>query len=50
MMTMMLPIPAKKAKVEFFFVPYHLKDGYVNKKTNLTVRDTETISTLRTML
>jgi hypothetical protein len=47
MMTMMLPIPAKKAKIEVYFVPYQLKDGFVNRKANVTVRDTETVSTLR---
>jgi hypothetical protein len=47
MMTMMLPIPAKKTKVEFFYVPYHLKDGFVNKKANVLARETETVATLR---
>ena len=47
MMTMMLPIPAKKTKVEFFYVPYHLKDGFVNRKANVLARETETVATLR---
>jgi len=47
MMTMMLPIPAKKMKVEFFYVPYHLKDGFVNKKANVLARETDTVAMLR---
>jgi hypothetical protein len=50
MMTMMLPIPAKKAKIEFFFVPYNIEDGYINKKAYIQARDTESISTLRSLL
>lgn len=30
MMTMSLPIPAKKQKMNFFFVPYNIGEGYIN--------------------
>ena len=30
MMTIMLPIPAPKKKITFFFVPYNVKDNYMN--------------------
>lgn len=30
MMTMSLPIPAKKEVMKFFYVPYNLAEGYIN--------------------
>jgi hypothetical protein len=47
MMTMLLPIPAEKKPITFFYVPYNLCDGYVNNRGELTVRSNETVMDFR---
>jgi hypothetical protein len=49
MMTMSLPIPSKKQKVNFYYVPYDIKNNYVNYSGELMLRTTDTFSDLRTL-
>ena len=44
MMTMLLPIPAKKSIFYFFFIYYNIQDGYINKKVDLNMHDTDDFS------
>eukprot|EP00347_Sterkiella_histriomuscorum_P023008 403336310 len=46
-MTLSLPIPGKKEKVEFFFVPYNITPQYVNFKGEVFMRELDTISDFR---
>lgn len=46
-MTLSLPIPGKKKKFSFFFVPYEINEGYVNYSGEIFLRDTETIADFR---
>ena len=47
-MTMLLPIPAKKQQVIFYFIPYDLaKDGYTNFKGQIEIRGSETVMDMR---
>lgn len=48
MMTMLLPIPAKKQSITFYFLPYDLgKEGYTNFKGQIEIRGSETVMDLR---
>jgi hypothetical protein len=48
MMTMLLPIPAKKESIEFYFVPYDLnKKGYVNYKGMVSIRGSDSVMQFR---
>jgi len=48
MMTMLLPIPAKKESIEFYFVPYDLnKKGYVNFKGKVSIRGSDSVMQFR---
>lgn len=40
MMTIMLPIPGKKETVKFYYVPYDITYGYMNKISEVTLRGT----------
>jgi len=46
-MTLSLPISGKKKKLSFFFIPYEMKDGYVNHSGHIFLRETESIYELR---
>ena len=50
MMTMLLPIPGKKNTLSLFFLPYDIKQGYVNYSARILVRNTDTLDTLRDIL
>lgn len=39
-MTIMLPIPGKKETVKFYYVPYDITYGYMNKISEVTLRGT----------
>lgn len=47
MMTVMLPIPIVKKPLQFFFVPYNIKEDYVNLNGEVFLRPSDTIMTLR---
>ena len=47
LMTIMLPIPAKKDKISFFYLPYNIKDGYINNRVEIMMRGTDLVSQLR---
>ena len=46
-MTLSLPIPGKKEKIAFFFIPYHLNPNYTNNKGEVFLRETESILDFR---
>lgn len=46
-MTLSLPIPGKKDKFSFFFVPYHIKQNYTNFKGEVFLRETDSITEFR---
>jgi len=47
MMTILLSIPTPKKKFETYFLPYNIKEGYINKTINFEMRDSEPISAMR---
>ena len=47
MMTIMLPIPGKKETVKFYYVPYDITYGYMNKISEVTLRGTSTWAEFR---
>ena len=47
MMTLSLPIPKKKEQKEFFFLPYDIKQGYINKSFKILVGGSDNLRTLR---
>lgn len=47
MVTMMLPIPAKKQDLICYFVPYRLNDGFENYRFDLQIRSSDTWLDLR---
>lgn len=49
-MTLSLPIPGKKEKLAFFFVPYHITPTYKNFKGEVHLRETDTIRDFRTLV
>ncbi len=46
-MTLSLPIPGKKEKFLFFFIPYHINSEYSNFKGEVYLRETEYVSDFR---
>jgi hypothetical protein len=42
-MTLSLPIPGKKEKYVFYFVPYNLTKDYKNIKGEVFLKETESI-------
>jgi ubiquitin C-terminal hydrolase len=46
-MTLPLPIPGKKKPLKFFYIPYHFKEGYVNRLGDVHLRENESIGDLR---
>lgn len=49
-MTLSLPIPRKKEPKDFYFLPYHMNEGYVNKSMKISVGSTDNLRTLRTFM
>lgn len=47
MMTILLPIPTPKKKVEMFFLPYNITKDYINKSFEVSMRDSESIGSMR---
>lgn len=46
-MTLSLPIPGKKEKFTFFYIPYNIKREYDNYKGEVYLRETESIGDFR---
>lgn len=46
-MTLALPIPGKKEKFSFFYIPYNIKPGYTNYKGEVFLRDNDTVKEFR---
>jgi hypothetical protein len=46
-MTLSLPIPGKKEKYGFFYVPYNMNTDYTNFKGEVYLRESESILELR---
>lgn len=46
-MTLSLPIPGKKEKVSFFFIPYKLGRDYVNNKGEVHLRESDSVREFR---
>jgi len=46
-MTLSLPIPGKKEKYSFYYVPYKLNADYTNLKGEVFLRETETVLEFR---
>ena len=49
-MTLSLPIPKKKELKDFFFCPYNIKQGFVNKSVKIRVGGSDNLRTLRTIM
>ena len=49
-MTLSLPIPGKKDKFSFFYIPYHIKQEYSNFKGEVFLRDSDTIREFRNQI
>ena len=47
MMTILLPIPTPKKKYEVFYIPYEIKDGYINKNFAIGFKSSDFIRTFR---
>ena len=50
MMTISLPIPKKKKAEDFFFLPYDIKQGYINNSYKIPVGGSDNLRTIRTIL
>jgi ubiquitin carboxyl-terminal hydrolase 4/11/15 len=46
-MTLSLPIPGKKEKLDFFFIPYYITPNYKNFKGTIFLRDSDTARDFR---
>jgi hypothetical protein len=46
-MTLSLPIPGKKDKFAFFYIPYNLTKDYVNNKGEVYLKDTDSVRSFR---
>lgn len=46
-MTLSLPIPGKKEKFTFFYIPYNIAEGYCNFKGEIFLRETDNIAEYR---
>jgi len=49
-MTLSLPIPKRKEPKDFFFLPYHIKEGYINRSFKIRVGGSDNLRTLRSIL
>lgn len=49
-MTLSLPIPGKKEKFSFFYIPYKLGKDYVNNKGEVFLRETESVRDFRELV
>lgn len=49
-MTLSLPIPGKKEKFSFFYIPYHMHTEYTNFKGEIFLRETDQILELRSQI
>ena len=49
-MTLSLPIPGKKEKFSFFFIPYNIAPEYCNFKGEVFMRESETILDFRNLI
>jgi len=49
-MTMSLPIPGKKEKFSFFYVPYTIDKEYSNFKGEVHMRETESVRDFRELV
>jgi len=47
MMTILLPIPAKKKNFETYYLPYNIGEGYINKSIEFQMKESESIKSLR---
>ena len=50
MMAVLLPIPAGKLEFKCFFVPFDLKDDYMNKTIGVEMRGSDTIMDFRKII
>lgn len=46
-MTLSLPIPGKKDKIAFFYIPYHVGNNYYNNKGEVHLRESDSIKEFR---
>jgi len=46
-MTLSLPIPGKKEKLAFFYIPYNISKDYVNHKGEVYLRDSDSVRSFR---
>ena len=46
-MTLSLPIPGKKEKYAFYYIPYKLDQGYTNYKGEVFLRESESVLEFR---
>ena len=49
-MTLSLPIPNKKVATDYFFIPYNIKQDYMNFSYKLKVGDSDNIRTMRKIM
>lgn len=49
-MTLSLPIPGKKEKFSFFFIPYNITKDYKNNKGEVYLRESDTIRDFRNLV
>ena len=47
MMTIMLPIPAPKKKVAFFYIPYNVEEGYMNNNGSIMIGQNDNFKAFR---
>ena len=47
MMTIMLPIPAPKKKVQFFYIPYTVEEGYMNNNGSIMLGQNDNFKAFR---
>lgn len=50
MMTMLLPIPAKKTNHDIYFLKYEINDQYINMKTSILAKDSDTMGDLQNIM
>ena len=49
-MTLSLPIPGKKEKISFFFIPYDITSTYKNYKGEIFLRESDSVRDFRTLV
>jgi len=47
MMTILLPIPAKKKKFETYYLPYNIGEGYINKSIEFQMKESDSFRSMR---